>query len=255
MASLALSLFDGKVCPKCGLWLPIKTFDVAKKCEDGRRPNCRSCERPAEKKKAYMQKWRADNLEHRREYKRNYYHANPEITKAAARRTYERHRDKILQRSREYHLRDHEAYKQRMRDYAAAHPEKSREANARRRERLGETFHEINRERSREWRKNNPEKRRAIHANANARRKRQAEGTWTAEEFAAICAHYGPACLCCGKVKKLHADHVIPLIKGGRNDISNLQGLCHSCNSRKNVKDTDYRPDGGAFARSLKKSE
>lgn len=246
------SLLDGKVCAQCGLWQPFLKFGSRKSPKDRRDPKCRNCVSPAERKQLYMQQWRAENKEHQKAYKQQWRKDNPEKAKAADIRIYQRHRDKVLKRSREYALRDHEQYKQRMRDYAEANPTKSREANARRRERLGETFYEIERERAREWRKNNPEKRRAARNNSRARRKRQAEGKWTAEEFAAVCDHYGNVCLCCGKAKKLHADHVVPLIKGGRNDITNLQGLCHSCNSRKNVKDTDYRPDSGAFARSLK---
>lgn len=37
-----------------------------------------------------------------------------------------------------------------------------------------------------------------------------------------------------------HVDHIIPLAKGGDNDLSNLQPLCASCHSSKTV-----REDGG----------
>jgi 5-methylcytosine-specific restriction endonuclease McrA len=255
MDSVGLSLFDGKICQKCGLWQPIKTFDVAKSCQDGRRPNCRPCERPAGSRTETQRKWREENRDHIRAYKRKCYHSNPEKTKEAAQRVYSRHRDKILARSRQWAIDNPERYKQRLKEYGQKHQNELREKRViwveKKKAELGEAWYENIRERARLWRKNNPEKRRAIHANANARRKRQSEGTWTAEEFAAVCDHYGNVCLCCGKAKKLHADHVIPLIKGGRNDIGNLQPLCHSCNSRKNVKDTDYRPDGGSFAREM----
>ncbi|MCS6958687.1 MAG: HNH endonuclease [Pseudanabaenaceae cyanobacterium SKYGB_i_bin29] len=41
-------------------------------------------------------------------------------------------------------------------------------------------------------------------------------------------------CCSCGATKDLTIDHIIPLAKGGTNDISNLQTLCLSCNARKN---------------------
>ena len=39
----------------------------------------------------------------------------------------------------------------------------------------------------------------------------------------------------------LEADHVVPLTRGGSDDISNSQPLCGSCNRRKFVDTVDYR--------------
>ena len=50
-------------------------------------------------------------------------------------------------------------------------------------------------------------------------------------------------CQSCGKISaqtKLSIDHIIPLSRGGTNDISNLQTLCLTCNKRKTNK-IDYR--------------
>lgn len=68
-----------------------------------------------------------------------------------------------------------------------------------------------------------------------------AEGTFTDEQFVELCERYDNRCLRCGKVKKLTVDHIIPLSQGGSNDISNIQPLCLSCNSKKHTQTIDYR--------------
>ena len=82
---------------------------------------------------------------------------------------------------------------------------------------------------------------------ANNRRKRRAaknasNGHFTAEEFDALCSVYGYACLCCGTTeRRLEADHVVPLTKGGSNSIDNIQPLGGECNRRKFTAVIDYR--------------
>jgi 5-methylcytosine-specific restriction endonuclease McrA len=81
---------------------------------------------------------------------------------------------------------------------------------------------------------------RAIHAR-RARKQKQG-GSYTAQEWRDLCALYGHVCLCCGEAARLTPDHVVPIAKGGSNDISNIQPLCLPCNLRKATKTTDYRP-------------
>ncbi len=46
-------------------------------------------------------------------------------------------------------------------------------------------------------------------------------------------------CQSCGKTKletELTIDHIMPLARGGSNDISNLHTLCRTCNQKKTDK-------------------
>ena len=52
---------------------------------------------------------------------------------------------------------------------------------------------------------------------------------------------YGEYCLCCGSNDDIQLDHIVPISKGGKNTLSNLQPLCKSCNVSKGTKTIDYR--------------
>lgn len=56
------------------------------------------------------------------------------------------------------------------------------------------------------------------------------------EKSLAVFDRDGYRCLHCGTRKRLTVDHIRPIDCGGSDDMSNLQTLCHSCNSRKGAK-------------------
>lgn len=99
---------------------------------------------------------------------------------------------------------------------------------------------EIEKEKERQWRINNPKKKSILNAIRRALL-RGSTGKFTHNEWIALCERYNNKCVCCGETKELTIDHVIPLSKGGRNDIDNIQPLCKSCNSSKKDKTIDYR--------------
>lgn len=47
-----------------------------------------------------------------------------------------------------------------------------------------------------------------------------------------------PICRMCGAERSKHADHIVPVKRGGaRFDLSNGQGLCHGCHNRKTARE------------------
>ncbi len=143
--------------------------------------------------------------------------ANPERKKEIDRRWVVENRDRHNENGRRWR----EANPEHGREYARASYQKDPKAHY---------------EKTRKWLKNNPHK--SIQYNS-ARRTRllNAEGNFTAEEFADICKRQRDRCAACRKKRKLTADHIKALSAGGTNWPNNIQGLCHSCNSRKHAKD------------------
>ncbi len=87
----------------------------------------------------------------------------------------------------------------------------------------------------REYRKNNPHKTREWYQNRRARmRGRLPKGT-----VAKMFASQKERCAYCQNLlgNGYHVDHIIPLSRGGRHVVDNIQLLCKTCNLRKSAKD------------------
>ena len=84
----------------------------------------------------------------------------------------------------------------------------------------------------RRWVKKHPEHMAHLKARRDARQ-RNAKGSHSFEEWQNLCKKHNWRCAKCNKRKKLTKDHIIPLSKGGSDNIENIQPLCKGCNSKK----------------------
>jgi 5-methylcytosine-specific restriction endonuclease McrA len=140
------------------------------------------------------------------------------------------HLDRCLVRAKERRATDLEYCRKQSeaaRRWQRNHPEygKNPEAMARRAERM------------REYQRVNPQYGRI----GNQRRKARvmtAEGFHTKEDVQRKYEAQQGRCWWCGKPvgEKYHADHLIPLAKGGSNGPENIVVACQPCNSRKHAK-------------------
>lgn len=209
-----------KICKGCGVEKRLSEFYAAARNLDGRMGRCKSCV------KSGVRKNRRDRAQQYAEYERS---RAGLPHRAEARRKYQQaHREQLSEYKKTWAELNSERVVAAKRD----HYRRKREEII---------------SRSKLWGEENPEKVKA--AKANNRRKRRAarhasRGSFTAEEFAELCERYGDRCLRCGDTEAaLEADHVVPLTRGGSDDIGNIQPLCGRCNRSKFVGVEDYRPE------------
>lgn len=198
---------DTKRCSTCGEVKLVDQFNKHTKSKDGLKSYCKQC-----RSNEYHR-----NKDRYSETNRQWAEAHPGFWTAYRRKWNKNNRERYLNTARRFYYR----HREKCLAYWNERPEQRRE------------YH-------RRWRDNN----RAMHNSKEQRRrarKAAVGGSYTAEEWITLCNQYGNKCLACGKAEGLTVDHVIPLKRGGRNDISNLQPLCRSCNSRKGSRVIDYR--------------
>lgn len=182
-----------KVCSKCKEEKAIEQFSKGKGYRDGRRAQCKSCTRiadreyrkkNADKERARVAKWKKENAEYVKERDRKY-------------------RKENLKKRREYNQQWHKE-----------HP-----------------GHRLKWERKR--REENPE---GYRNNVRRRRARLA----SVETFIILPKElkrlYNSPCAKCQSTDDITMDHIVPIARGGRHSVGNLQPLCGSCNSSKRDK-------------------
>lgn len=102
-----------------------------------------------------------------------------------------------------------------------------------------------------------PHNQRRLRMEAEARRRARkagATGSVSSEDMAVLASLWGSCCLHCQSEQSLQWDHVVPISKGGRHCVTNMQRLCRPCNERKQARTIDYRsPEQKVWAVTFKR--
>jgi 5-methylcytosine-specific restriction endonuclease McrA len=173
---------------------------------------------------------------------KKWYYENKERVLESRKQHYTENRDGVLERVRNY--RRNNAEKINAYDKARSLLEKRQGQLKSQRNKHYEAHKQEYADKAKERDKNNPKK--ALQRVWLRRaRKLNIEGDhFTDAQFKKLCEATGNKCLSCKRTNvELTADHVIPLALQvpHSDEISNIQPLCRSCNSKKGTKTVDYR--------------
>jgi 5-methylcytosine-specific restriction endonuclease McrA len=207
---------ESKICSCCKESLPLSDFHKDSKSPDGSSYWCKDCSSLRRKKN------REDNLDHQKNTQKVYYLNNKKSLRQSNEEWKKNNPGKMLEYNQKYRDNHRDRVRLAVKTSKLKNPDKSKNS-------------------VKEWFANNPLKR--IEYN-NKRRATKASvgGVVLSSEWESLLDKYNHVCLRCGRDNvKLTLDHVVPISKGGRNTIDNIQPLCGKCNSFKSTKTIDYR--------------
>lgn len=157
------------------------------------------------------------------------------------------HRDKVRQHHRNYYWSHREERIAQARGYRGANrvaSKKWRQSHLAQARKASREYYAAHREQIQErimrWHKEHPESHRAADARRRARKLGNG-GTHTADDIKRQGQAQKWRCWWCGDncEEEYHADHLVPLSRGGHNDISNIVVACPTCNLSKHDKMPD----------------
>jgi len=180
-------------------------------------------------KKHYMKEWRAANAERPREYQQEYDRTrrDPEKHRARSRR----YRNENIEEVRRKDRKRARANKAARAEYFKAWREQNAEYIAKKRHEYYQANKEARAAYFQKWYAKNSEIAKTS-ARRRSARKAGADGSHTESEWLMVLRAYDHRCAYCSGPAESR-DHVIPLSKGGRDDIDNIVPACNPCNSSK----------------------
>jgi 5-methylcytosine-specific restriction endonuclease McrA len=198
----------------CGVFKPLREFPITRGYYEHR---CRAC------REANSLKWTAAHRERSRKTHQRYVERHPEADRA----------------SKIKHARSEKA-KARQRAYEIAHKDEINAWNRRAYQANPKVF----KQRKQRYKEHLPERFYAVMCASASRRREiiaQSESHHTADDILRLYKDQNGVCAAphCNALlsEGYHADHVIPIARGGSNAASNIQLLCPTCNYNKNDKD------------------
>lgn len=242
--------FKIKVCTKCKRILVAYegNFYKAKECKYDLRNVCKKCE--SERSKEYYRKndnhikekakkYREDNKEYCKEYKKQYYEENKEEISEKYKKYQEDNKEKIKEYKKQYYEKNKKEILEKCKQYREENKEEIKKRKRKYREENKEKIAESNKR----WQKENPEK---VFNRAQKRRLlEESQGSGVTKEqwlemmyyFDFKCAYSGV--YIGGNSEHRTIDHIVPLSKGGLNEIWNLVPMYSNYNSSKSTSNME----------------
>lgn len=207
-----------KPCSKCKEIKPVIEFNKNSKSKTGLRSACKQCEKQyeienKEKIAARKAKYFQDNKADIQAKRATYYLENKESILEDRKAFYQNNREAILAQKIEYHESNKERLKIKSAKYHIDNPHKAHEYRAKRRATVKDAI----------------------------------DGSLTAATIAiTLEVHldvHSNRCPYCdheySPTNKVTLDHIVPIAKGGKHSLYNIQWMCAPCNISKGVKDLD----------------
>lgn len=218
----------------CKQELDSSVFNKDRSNKDGLSYRCRKCV------SEYKSQLRKKNLERERLRDIEYYKKNKDAIREAKRRSYKKHRLTNIARSRKNYLGSRESRL----EYQKRYYEENRSAILDKRSGYRKDNRDSIRTYNKQWREKNPEyhssykkknreKENEYYHRRRTRQLLQGDFTILEKETRRL---YSSGCIACDSHEDISIDHIIPISRGGRHSVGNLQPMCISCNSSKGTQ-------------------